>query len=175
MMTPNSEARRLAKALAARQLKVVFAESCTGGLMAATLARVAGISDHFCGSAVTYRNDTKHRWLGISGKLLKRPGPVSREVAEAMAEGVLRATPEANWAASITGHLGPHAPQRFDGVIFIGIAQRINRRAIDTHAAKHMLTSTTRSERQREATQLALAQLRTAIETDSADDEERPR
>lgn len=104
--------------------RVVFAESCTGGLVSASLARVPGISEYLCGSAVVYRLDTKARWLGISEALLRDPGPVSAVVARAMALGVLTRTPEADLAASITGHLGPNAPGDQDGLVFIGIVQR---------------------------------------------------
>ncbi len=104
--------------------RIVFAESCTAGLVSATLARVAGISEFHCGSAVVYRYDTKTRWLGVSHEMLLDPGPVSEAVARAMAVGVLERTPEANFAAAITGHLGPQAPPDQDGLIYIGIARR---------------------------------------------------
>ena len=109
--------------------RIVFAESCTGGLVSASLARVPGISEFLCGSAVVYRLDTKARWLGISEASLVDPGPVSDVVARAMAVGILSRTPEADLAASITGHLGPNAPGDQDGLIFIGIARR-NAKAI---------------------------------------------
>ena len=104
--------------------KVVFAESCTGGLVAASLARVPGISQYLCGSAVVYRLDTKARWLDIPESLLHDPGPVSGEVAALMAEAVLTRTPEADFAVSVTGHLGPDAPVLLDGTLFVAIASR---------------------------------------------------
>lgn len=106
------------------QTKIVFAESCTAGLISATLARVPGISDVHCGSAVVYRLATKTRWLGVPEPMLDDPGPVSEPVARAMAEGVLSQTPEAKMSAAITGHLGPGAPPDQDGQIFVGIAVR---------------------------------------------------
>ncbi len=104
--------------------RVVFAESCTAGLVAASLARVPGISEHLCGSAVVYRLDTKSKWLEIPAVLLNDPGPVSEVVASLMAERVLALTPEADFAVSITGHLGPSAPSDLDGVVYIGVARR---------------------------------------------------
>ncbi len=157
-------ARRLAKLLAERQQRVVFAESCTGGLIAATLATVPGVSDLLCGSAVTYRNDTKLQWLGVSDEKLKRPGAVSRIVAEQMASGVLQMTPEADWAASITGHLGPGAPKRLDGLVYIGLAHRLSNESIQAKAAKHLLSTDTRTRRQREAAALVIDKLHKAIE-----------
>ena len=126
------EAKRLAKQLQHRDLRIVFSESCTGGLISASLTRVPGISAWHCGSAVVYRIETKARWLGISREILKKPGPVSRVVAAAMAEGVLAKTPEASIAASITGHLGPEAPSRMDGLIYVGIAVKTGKRRSDT-------------------------------------------
>jgi PncC family amidohydrolase len=117
-------AQTLADVLRQNRRKVVFAESCTGGLVSATLARIPGVSEWHCGSAVVYRLNTKHQWLGVPEALLDDPGPVSREVAEAMATGVLSRTPEADIAAAVTGHLGPHAPTEQDGLIWIAIALR---------------------------------------------------
>ena len=116
--------QELASLLIQQQRKVVFAESCTGGLISATLARFPGISCVHCGSAVVYRLDTKIQWLGIPAKMLIDPGPVSDVVAQAMAEGVLSRTPEAAIGVSITGHLGPEAPPELDGKIFVGFALR---------------------------------------------------
>ena len=64
-------ARDVARELEQQNKKIVFAESCTAGLVSASLAKVPGISQHHCGSAVTYRNDSKHRWLGVSAQLLE--------------------------------------------------------------------------------------------------------
>jgi PncC family amidohydrolase len=117
-------ARELARLLRARSLRIVFAESCTGGLVSAVLAAIPGISEHYCGSAVVYRIETKSEWLGISRELLDDPGPVSGAAAEAMALGVLARTPEADLSVSVTGHLGPNAPEGFDGLVFISAADR---------------------------------------------------
>ncbi len=104
--------------------RVVFAESCTGGLVAAALARVPGISECLCGSAVVYRIDTKSKWLDIPAELLDDPGPVSDVIARLMAERVLAITPEADLAVAVTGHLGPGAPSDLDGVVYIGTVWR---------------------------------------------------
>lgn len=132
------------------QRRIVFAESCTGGLVSASLARVPGISDFLCGSAVVYRLDTKAKWLGVSEPLLVDPGPVSEVVAREMAHGVLAHTPEADLAASITGHLGPNAPVDQDGLIFIGVAHRISgtTREVTAQVFEHRLPSDTPEMRQ---------------------------
>lgn len=166
MANRSTDARRLADLLKQAELKVVFAESCTGGLVAASLAKVPGISDYLCGSAVTYRSDTKHRWLGVSSEKLTRPGPVSAIVAGEMAAGVLAMTPEADWSASVTGHLGPHAPKRLDGLVYIGIARRTHDHSgsvVTVTASRHVLAAESRAPRQREAAALVLRRLLDAI------------
>jgi nicotinamide-nucleotide amidase len=117
-------ARRIARLLAGADLKVVFAESCTGGLVSGALSKIPGISNHHCGGVVVYRNETKMAWLEIPATILAKPGPVSEEVARLMAERVLKKTPEADIAVSVTGHLGPHAPAALDGVVFSAAARR---------------------------------------------------
>ena len=105
---------------------LVCAESCTAGLVAATLAGIPGASQWLCGSAVVYRNATKTAWLGVSSEILSDPdrGDVCRETAIRMAEGVLAVTSEAAVAISVTGHLGPKAPLSMDGMIYVGWAER---------------------------------------------------
>ncbi len=147
-------ALNLATGLREKGLKIVFAESCTAGLVSATLARIPGISDFLCGSAVVYRLDTKHRWLDIPEAMLQNPGPVSRPVAESMAR-VLMMTPEADVAAAITGHLGPNAPDGMDGLVWMAFARRhssfINTRKI-VLSTECQGTMTMRESRQLEAT-----------------------
>jgi PncC family amidohydrolase len=123
-MTIHAQAKQIARLLERHRLKVVFAESCTGGLAAGSLARIPGISEHLCGGMVTYRNPTKTQYLGISPAILKKPGPVSSQVAALMAEKVLQKTPEADVAAAVTGHLGPNAPPPLDGQVFLAVARR---------------------------------------------------
>jgi PncC family amidohydrolase len=119
-----SPARRVARLLEAADLKVVFAESCTGGLVSGALTNIPGISNHHCGGVVVYRNETKTAYLGISAATLKNPGPVSPKVAELMVRHVLEMTPEADIAVSVTGHLGPNAPARLDGRVYVAVARR---------------------------------------------------
>lgn len=119
-------AARCAESLSLTSKKIVFAESCTSGLLAASLSRISGISEYLCGSFATYRNDSKVNWLGVSRSDLDDPqiGPVSETVALQMATGALSRTPEADLAVSITGHLGPGAPQELDGIAYSAIASR---------------------------------------------------
>lgn len=119
-------ARELAVLLERHQYRLVLAESCTGGLAAAQITRVPGISRFFCGSAVVYQEAIKTVWLGVPPAYFHADGPgvVSGETAAAMASGVLLRTPTADLAVAITGHLGPGAPADLDGVTFHGWATR---------------------------------------------------
>jgi len=125
-----SSARRLADLLKAADRKVVFAESCTGGLVSGALTAIPGISDHHCGGMIVYRNRTKVAYLTIDRRRLEKYGPVSKEIATEMASHVLKRTPEADIAASVTGHLGPNAPPKLDGLVFVGIAMKSGKRHV---------------------------------------------
>ena len=100
---------------------LVLAESCTGGLAAASMVALPGASDLLAGSFVTYQTASKLAWLGVSRALADRHGVVSPEVAAAMAAGAAVRTPHATVAAAITGHLGPDAPQEDDGRVVIAV------------------------------------------------------
>jgi nicotinamide-nucleotide amidase len=89
-----------------KKLKIAAAESCTGGLVAATLTEIAGSSDVFECGFVTYSNEAKHAMLGVPPQTLMNHGAVSRETAEAMATGALAHAP-VDLAVSITGIAGP--------------------------------------------------------------------
>jgi nicotinamide-nucleotide amidase len=154
-----------ASLLKKRKLRVVFAESCTAGLVSAALASVAGISAHLCGSAVTYRDQTKAVWLKVPSGLLSRAGAVDPSVTDLMATAVLFNTPEAQWSAAVTGHLGPDAPADLDGVIFTAIARRDEQQVRNaTSTCRHQLSQSDRVSRQAEAATLVLRQLCMAIE-----------
>jgi nicotinamide-nucleotide amidase len=119
-------AGRLRVVLQERDLKIVFAESCTAGRIAATLAAFAGISRHLCGSFVVYRNASKADWLGVDTRLLEDPaiGPVSPAVSQQLAQSSLNHTYEADLAFAITGEIGPGAPDHQDGRVHCCMAMR---------------------------------------------------
>lgn len=109
----------IAKLLTKHRHRLVLAESCTGGRLAAELTSVPGASLFFCGSLVVYRDDSKAKWLNIPQNLLDDPNitSVSPEVSLALAQHTLRITPEATVALAITGHLGPDAPPKKLGCV----------------------------------------------------------
>jgi nicotinamide-nucleotide amidase len=135
-------ANRVVEELRTRKVQLVLAESCTGGLAAAFLARIPGVSEFLCGSAVVYQVQTKAEWLRVPARLLRTHGPVSREVASAMATGALTATPQADVSAAITGHLGPGAPPEQDGLVFVAFASRNHATKAGRIAVKRVELST---------------------------------
>ena len=80
---------RSLKQVCERQLSLVTAESCTGGLLASILTDVEGVAHVFDRGFVVYSNESKRDVLGVSQDLLDGVGPVSEAVARAMAEGAL--------------------------------------------------------------------------------------
>jgi nicotinamide-nucleotide amidase len=104
---------------------LALAESCTGGLIAARITRVAGSSAWFLEGAVTYSNAAKTRMLQVPAELIESRGAVSAEVAAAMASGA-RAASGADLALSVTGIAGPDGgtPEKPVGTVFIALADR---------------------------------------------------
>ncbi len=85
---------------------LAFAESCTGGNLAALITSIAGASQYFLGSLVTYSNALKMKILGVEKSTLDVKGDVSKETAEEMLKGVFNVT-QADYAIAVTGTAGP--------------------------------------------------------------------
>ncbi len=106
-----------------RGLTVATVESCTGGLIAATLVNCGGVSSCFKEGIVTYSNEAKVKYAGVNQSTLDRVGAVSEETAKEMAEGIRRET-GADVGLSSTGIAGPGGgtPNKPVGLVYIGIA-----------------------------------------------------
>lgn len=111
----------LVRILFERALKITTAESCTGGMIAATLVNVAGVSDVFESGYITYSEEAKMRVLGVKRETLDKYTVYSEEVAREMAEGAARAA-GADVALSVTGIAGPDGgtPDFPVGLCYIG-------------------------------------------------------
>jgi nicotinamide-nucleotide amidase len=90
----------------AKKLKIVTAESCTGGLIAGALTEITGSSDVFDRGFVTYSNEAKATMLKVDTRVLRAHGSVSAETARAMVKGAL-ALSRGNVAVAVTGVAGP--------------------------------------------------------------------
>jgi len=107
-----------------RGLKLVTAESCTGGLIAATLTDIPGASDVFDRGFITYSNQAKHEMLGVSLDLIAQQGAVSEIVARHMASGAL-AHSGCDIAVAVTGIAGPGggSTDKPLGLVHIAVAE----------------------------------------------------
>ncbi len=126
MASPASllaDARRVLDAYRARGWKLVTAESCTGGLIAATLTEIAGSSDVVERGYVTYSNEAKSELLGVPNETISRHGAVSEEAARAMAAGALQRS-HADVAVAVTGIAGPGGatPKKPVGLVHLALA-----------------------------------------------------
>ena len=118
--------RDLGKLLAEHGWMLACAESCTGGLLSASLTDQAGSSVWFERGFVTYSNAAKMQHLRVSADTLERFGAVSEETAMEMAAGVLAEVRDAQFAISTTGIAGPGGatPGKPVGMVCFGFAQR---------------------------------------------------
>jgi nicotinamide-nucleotide amidase len=126
----------VASLLAARRATVAVAESCTGGLIAAKLVNVPGISDFLLEGVVAYSYESKVRTLGVPAELLEAHGAVSEPVVRAMAEGMRRHS-GADYALAVTGIAGPGGgtPDKPVGTAWLALAD-----ARGTQAAREVIT-----------------------------------
>jgi nicotinamide-nucleotide amidase len=110
---------------------VSVAESCTGGMLGERFTSVPGSSDYFAGGFITYTNAMKVELLGVSPEILALHGAVSKETAEAMAEGARRRT-NSTYALSVTGVAGPGSGDEKEpvGSVYTGIADDAGTHAV---------------------------------------------
>lgn len=116
---------------------LAVAESCTGGLLAHLVTSIPGSSDYFLGGFVTYSNAAKINFLDVPSETIERHGAVSKETAEAMANGV-RLQFNSDVALSVTGIAGPGGgtPEKPIGLTWIGISLADGTKAI-RHLFQH--------------------------------------
>ena len=121
-MVLNNKSKKIVSLLKRKKLKISFAESCTGGLLASAITSVSGSSKVFNLGLVAYSNESKIKVLNISKKLIKKYGAVSEQVCKAMAKNVSKIG-KTNMSISITGIAGPSGgtKQKPVGLIYVGI------------------------------------------------------
>ena len=114
---------QLGSALNKRNLRIVLAESCTGGLVCQQLTNIPGSSVWFDRGFITYSNESKIELLKVNQNTLSKFGAVSKEIASEMALGALDAS-HADIALSITGIAGPSGGSidKPVGTVFFAIA-----------------------------------------------------
>jgi PncC family amidohydrolase len=116
-------AERLQGICLGRGLTVSLAESCTGGLVAASITDVAGSSGYFLGGVVAYANDAKEALLDVPAAALAAHGAVSAQVARAMAQGAQRRF-GSSLAVAVTGIAGPDggSAEKPVGLLYVGLS-----------------------------------------------------
>ena len=114
--------KSLIRILTKKKLKISFAESCTGGLLASSITSISGASKVFNLGLVTYSNQAKIKVLKINKDIIKKYGAVSHECCYAMVKNLSRIS-KANINVSITGIAGPKGgtKQKPVGLVYIGI------------------------------------------------------
>ena len=119
---PNSLEIQVGSLLHEHGLKLVLAESCTGGLLGSRITDVPGSSEYFLGSVVAYAYETKVALLGVSWDTLNSKGAVSRETVLEMARGI-RDSMKADIAVAVSGIAGPGGgtPEKPVGTTWIGL------------------------------------------------------
>lgn len=96
----------IGRMLREKGLTLAVAESCTGGLISDRITDVPGSSEYFMLGAVTYSNNAKSEVLKVPEEMIKRFGAVSKEIAQAMAEGIRRIS-GTDIGIGVTGIAGP--------------------------------------------------------------------
>jgi nicotinamide-nucleotide amidase len=99
------------------------AESCTGGIVSERLTSISGSSRSFMGGAIVYSNELKSEFAGVPPSILERYGAVSKETAEALAEGI-RERCDTTLGVGVTGIAGPSGgtPETPVGLVYIGVS-----------------------------------------------------
>ena len=114
--------KSLIKLLNKKKLKISFAESCTGGLLASSITSISGASKIFNLGFITYSNKAKIKFLKVNKNIIRKYGAVSHECCLAMVNNLSKIS-KANINVSITGIAGPKGgtKQKPVGLVYIGI------------------------------------------------------
>ncbi|ODT80391.1 MAG: damage-inducible protein CinA [Pelagibacterium sp. SCN 64-44] len=112
--------------LTERNQTIVTAESCTGGLIAASLTDIPGASSALYGGFVTYANVAKSKMIQVQPRLIRDYGAVSNQVARAMADGA-RNTARVDYAVAVTGIAGPDggSEKKPVGLVYVAVSSEL--------------------------------------------------
>ena len=118
----KKNAQKLIKLLSKKNLKISFAESCTGGLLSSSITSISGSSKVFTIGLVTYSNQSKISLLKVNKKTILKHGAVSYETCLSMVKNLSKIS-KTNISVSVTGVAGPKGgtKQKPVGLVYIGI------------------------------------------------------
>jgi len=134
MKNIRKKTKKIIEKLTLEKQTITFAESCTGGRIAAEFTAVSGASNILQGSVVTYSNEIKHRWLGVSLETLESQGAVSRACIDEMLDGVQELA-GSDYAIAVSGIAGPTGGTEFKpvGTVYIGIMTPLSKEVFHCH------------------------------------------
>ena len=129
--------KKLVKKLIQKKLKISFAESCTGGMLASSITSVNGSSKVFNLGLITYSNSAKINVLKIKKSIIQKYGAVSAECCEAMVNNLAKIS-KAQINVSVTGIAGPKGGSKLKpvGLVYIGV-KKSNKIVITKNFFKH--------------------------------------
>jgi nicotinamide-nucleotide amidase len=161
-MTTTAPARDILNLARSRGWMIATAESCTGGMIAASLTDIAGSSAIFDRGFVTYSNEAKQEMLGVRAETLARHGAVSPETAREMAAGAL-ARSRAHLALSVTGIAGPGggSADKPVGLVWFAVAGK----SVELEAFRHVFPGPDRAAIRAAAVQAGLAIMLQALKS----------
>lgn len=146
-MTPDTikKAEKLLALCRKNTLRLAVAESCTGGLLSATLTEIPGASSVLDRGFVTYSNESKIDLLDVSPAILQSYGAVSKVTAQAMAEGALKHS-QAHLVVAVTGIAGPGGgtKEKPVGLVYLAASSRKG----DSYCERHIFKGSRQSIRQ---------------------------
>lgn len=127
-MDISQQLAQTAQKLIEKDLTLVTAESCTGGLISASCTELAGSSAWFDRAFITYSNQAKHEMLGVPMELIEAVGAVSMDVVKSMAKGAYnRAGKGKRIAVAVSGIAGPDggSEEKPVGTVWFGYAHAL--------------------------------------------------
>jgi nicotinamide-nucleotide amidase len=150
---------KIIQVLTQKEQTISFAESCTGGRIAAAFTAISGASEVLHGACITYSNDIKHQWLGVSNEVLENYGAVSEPCVAQMLEGIQKMT-RSDYAIAVSGIAGPSGGTEFKpvGTVYIGIRTPFDQQVYHCHF------NGSRDEVQEQSTRFAIEKIAEVLE-----------
>jgi len=122
MLKSQKLSKELLESCLHKSIKLITAESCTGGLLSANITGIAGSSAVFSYGIICYSNESKRKFLNVDDKTLKSHGAVSLETVREMLAGLCNQAESKTLTIAISGVAGPSGSESKPvGLVFIGI------------------------------------------------------
>ena len=127
MLKSQKLSRKLLECCLNKNIKLITAESCTGGLLSANITGIAGSSDVFSYGIICYSNEAKRNFLKVDNKTLKSYGAVSFETVREMLAGLCNQAESKTLTIAISGVAGPSGSESKPvGLVYTGVKMSFN-------------------------------------------------